>query len=530
MRCTLGETRLLRSSQLQELGKPASDNFVRHQVHAGTTGERQDAIQLDTIRLRRVHVAEKMQSSDAARGYSRTHGERFRHELHELLRIPSLSGDRAHAHDIMRAAEWLAGHLDILGVDNVQVMPTDGHPVVYGEWLGAGSDKPTVLVYGHYDIVPAAIQDGWNTPPFEPTEQDGKIYARGVSDDKGQLFVHLKAFESYVKTSGGAPVNLKFLFEGEEEIGSINLTPFLKAHLDLLKADLCVISDTSMRVIDEPVILHSLRGMTYMEVTVRGPSNDLHSGVWGGAVHNPALALVEILSRLHNPDHSIAVPGFYEDIVSLTPEERLELSKSAITDEQAKQATHVSATWGEATFSIRERVSTRPTIEINGLLSGWTGAGPKTIIPAHAMAKLSCRLVGNQDAEKIYRQVRRYIESITPASVAVQVELVSTSGPALIDYTIPEMQAAARAYQIGWGAEPIFVRGGGSIPVVADIYSLMSIPVIMMGYGLDDDGIHGPNEHLSIEMFHRGVETAIVYLEELASLSSGVDALATLKA
>ncbi|MGH2515193.1 MAG: M20/M25/M40 family metallo-hydrolase, partial [Ktedonobacterales bacterium] len=291
-------------------------------------------------------------------------------------------------------------------------MPTGGHPVVYGEWLGAGVDKPTVLVYGHYDVVPAAMEDGWHTPPFEPTEKDGQIYARGVSDDKGQMFVHVKALESSMKT-GGAPVNLKFLIEGEEEIGSVNLTPFLKTHLELLKADLCVISDSSMRVIEEPVILHSLRGMTYMEVSVRGPSDDLHSGTWGGAVHNPALALVEILSRLHNPDSSIAVPGFYDDVVPLTPEERQELAKSAITNEQARQTTHVAATWGEAAYSIRERVSARPTMEINGLLSGWTGAGPKTIIPARAMAKLSCRLVGNQDPEQIYQQVKEYIESIT---------------------------------------------------------------------------------------------------------------------
>lgn len=396
-----------------------------------------------------------------------------------------------------------------------------GHPAVYGEWLGAGPDKPTVLVYGHYDVVPAAIEDGWNTPPFEPVEKDGQIYARGASDDKGQMFVHAKAFESYMKTSGGAPVNLKFFLEGEEEIGSVNLTPFLKAHLDLLKADLCVISDSTMRVIEEPVILHSLRGMTNMEIAVQGPSDDLHSGAWGGAVHNPALTLVEILSRLHNPDHSIAVPGFYDAVVPLTPEERQELAKSALSDEQVKQTTHIPATWGEAAYSIRERVSARPTMEINGLLSGWTGPGPKTIIPARAMAKLSCRLVGNQDPQQIFQQVKQYVESNTPPSVSVQVTLLNTSGPALIDYHIPEMQAASRAYEKVWGAKPIFGRGGGSIPVVAEIFNLMHIPVVMMGFGLDDDGFHGTNEHLSIEMFHRGVETAIVYLDELARLPRG---------
>jgi acetylornithine deacetylase/succinyl-diaminopimelate desuccinylase-like protein len=453
--------------------------------------------------------------SEAARKYSRDHSERFRHELDELLRIPSISTEPEHAAEMRRAADWLAAHLDILGAANVQVMPTGGHPVVYGEWLGAGADKPTALVYGHYDVVPAAVDDGWDTPPFEPNERDGDIYARGASDNKGQFFIHLKAFEAYLKT-GVAPVNLKFLLEGEEEIGSPHLLSFLEAHLDLLRADVCVISDTSMPTIDQPVILHSLRGMTYMQVTVHGPADDLHSGTWGGAVHNPALALVEILSRLHNPDHSVAVPGFYDDVVPLTPEERQELAKTVITDEEVMRATRVPATWGEAEYSIRERVSARPTMEINGLLSGWTGAGPKTIIPTQAMAKLSCRLVGNQDPQTIYERVKQYIESIAPQTVTLEFILLSTSKPALIDFNLPQMQAAVRAYERAWGARPVFGRGGGSIPVVADIFNLMHIPVVMMGYGLDDDGFHGANEHLSVEMFHRGVETAIVYLEELA--------------
>jgi acetylornithine deacetylase/succinyl-diaminopimelate desuccinylase-like protein len=272
-----------------------------------------------------------------------------------------------------------------------------------------------------------------------------------------------------MKTAGAAPINLKSFLEGEEEVGSVDLSPFLEENQAVLKADLCVISDSSMRVIEEPVILHSLRGMTYIEIHVLGPSDDLHSGAWGGAVHNPALALVEILSRLHNPDHSVAVPGFYDDVVSLTLEERSELDKTAISDEQAQETTGGLATWGEVNYTIKERVSARPTLEINGLLSGWTGAGPKTIIPSKAMAKLSCRLVGNQDPDKIYGQLQRYIESITPPTVTIDVSLLSKSGPALIDYHLPEMQAAARAYARGWGARPNFTRGGGSIPVVAGI-------------------------------------------------------------
>lgn len=264
--------------------------------------------------------------------------------------------------------------------------------------------------------------------------------------------------------------------------------------------------------------MHSLRGMTYLEVEVTGPHDDLHSGFYGGAVHNPALALVEILSRMHNPDHSIAVPGFYDDVVPLSEEERTEVAKTDMSEEELLAATGVPSQWGEQEFSIRERVSARPTLEINGIGSGWTGPGPKTIIPARAMAKISCRLVGSQDPHAIYDRIREYIESLTPPTVNVDVRLITTGEPALIDFRLPEMQAAARAYEIGWGAAPVFTRGGGSIPIVADIYNLMKMPVVMMGYGLDTDGLHGTNEHFTIEMFHRGIETAIVYLDELAGI------------
>lgn len=458
------------------------------------------------------------QSSDAARAWSRQQGERFLSELFELLRIPSMSADPAHAADVRAAADWLAASLSAIGAQNVAVMPTAGHPVVYGEWLGAGPDARTVLVYGHYDVVPALIEDGWNTPPFEPVIIDGKIYARGATDDKGQLFIHAKALESYLQTGDGPPVNLKFLLEGEEEVSSPNLRPFIEEHLDLLRADVVVISDSSMATIEEPSIMHSLRGMTYFEIHVTGPHDDLHSGFYGSAVHNPALALVEILSQLHHPDHSIAVPGFYDDVVPLSDEERAEVAKTDMSVEQLLAATGSPAPWGEEAFTIRERVSARPTLEINGLLSGWTGPGPKTIIPATAMAKVSCRLVGNQDPHTIFENIRDFIAQIAPDTVSVRVELLTTGEPALIDFTIPEMQAAARAYERGWGHRPVFTRGGGSIPIVADIISLMHVPVVMMGYGLDTDGLHGTNEHFSVEHFQRGIETAIVYLEELAAL------------
>ncbi|HZR58910.1 MAG TPA: dipeptidase [Terriglobales bacterium] len=457
-------------------------------------------------------------SSEKARKYSRDHAERFRHELHEFLRIPSLSGDPAHASDVKRAAEWLAAELHALGIGTAKIMPTGGHPVVYGEWSGAGPDKPTVLVYGHYDVVPAVIEDGWDTPPFEPVEKDGKIFARGATDDKGQLFIHVKALESYLETNGGPPVNMKLLIEGEEEVSSPNLKPFIEANLDLLKADVCMISDSSMRTIEEPAITHSLRGMTYIQVEVQGPKDDLHSGFWGGATHNPALALAEILSKLYNPDNTIAVPGFYDDVISLTAEERDMIAKTELTEEQFKEATGVPAIWGDNKYTIRERVSARPTLDINGLWSGYSGPGPKTIIPAKAGAKLSSRLVSNQDPEKIYKLLKKRIEELAPPTVKVKVSLLTKGKPALIPFDLPEMQAATRAYEKGWGHKPVFTRGGGSIPIVADICNMMNIPVVMMGYGLDSDGLHAANEHYSIEMFHRGIETSIVYLDELAQL------------
>jgi acetylornithine deacetylase/succinyl-diaminopimelate desuccinylase-like protein len=432
-------------------------------------------------------------STQAAIQYARNHAGRFQHELSEMLRIPSLSADPEYADELRRMAEWLVEHLRDLGIENARTMPTAGPPVVYGEWLGAGKDKPTVLVYGHYDVVPAVMEDGWDHPPFDPVIKDGKVFARGATDNKGQLFIHIKALESYLE-SGGAPVNVKILLEGEEEISSPNLTPFIKEHIGLLKADVCVVSDTSMRVIEEPAITHSLRGMTYIEIEVDGPKEDLHSGLWGGAAHNPALALVEILSKLYNPDNTIAVPGFYDDVVPLKEEEREMIAKAALTEEQYRETTGVLATWGDENYTLRERVSARPTLDINGMWSGWAGPGPKTIIPAKAGAKLSSRLVGNQDPHKIYELMRKYIESITPETVSVKVSLLTTGWPALVPFDLPEMQAAVRAYEKGWGYTPVFTRG-------------------------DSDGLHSPNEHYSLKMFQRGIETAIIYLNELAQLS-----------
>lgn len=459
-----------------------------------------------------------MTASDNARQYARENANRFKDELFEMLRIPSLSGDPAHAGDVRSMADWLASHMISLGLEQVQVMETAGHPVVYGQWMGAGESAPTVLVYGHYDVVPASMEDGWNTNPFEPAEKDGIIYARGATDDKGQLFIHVKALESYLQTEGAAPVNVKFLLEGEEEVSSPNLLPFIQEHLELLRADVCVISDSSMATIEEPAVTHSLRGMTYLEVEVTGPREDLHSGFFGGAVKNPGNALAEIIASLFNQDGTIAVEGYYDDVVELSDDEREMIARTDMSEQQLKDATGTSTPWGDERFTIKERVSARPTMDVNGLWGGYSGPGPKTIIPASAGAKISSRLVANQDPDKMFELIKSHIERVAPDSVSVDVRLLTVGRPALIPFDLPEMQAAARAYEKGWGHAPVFTRGGGSIPVVADITDLMQIPVVMMGYGLDTDGLHSPNEHYRVEMFDRGIQTAIVYLEELANI------------
>ena len=449
--------------------------------------------------------------------YASEHADQFLGQLIDLLKIPSISAfTSTHGAYIRQTAEWIASDMRAIGLQHVQVMSTAGNPVVYGEWLNAGADKPTVLVYGHYDVQPAdKAQDGWTSEPFEPEIRDGFIYARGSADDKGQMFIHVKAVEAYLKTNGSLPVNIKFLIEGEEEVGSKNLEAFIHDNADLLSADVCLISDTGMERIEQPAIVNSVRGMTYMEIHVWGPSHDLHSGQFGGVVHNPALALVEILSKMHNPDHSIAVPGFYDDVLPLSDNDREELAKTELSEEEVKSTSGVPMTWGEASFIRRERVGARPTFEINGLYSGHIGEGAKTVLPARAMAKVSCRLVANQDSLKIYELVKAYVAKLTPPTVFSEVKLLNRGEPAATQLDTPFMQAAVRAYEKSWGARPIFVREGGSIPVVADFQKILGIPVIMMGYSLNSAGAHGPDEHFSVEMFHKGIATSITFLDEV---------------
>jgi acetylornithine deacetylase/succinyl-diaminopimelate desuccinylase-like protein len=448
--------------------------------------------------------------------YAHEHAAAFRDQLYDLLRIPSVSTDSTHAGDVRRAAEWLADDLRRIGMRNVAVMPTGGHPVVYADWLDAGADKPTVLIYGHYDVQPAdKDKDGWTSEPFEPVERNGFIYARGSSDDKGQAFLHVKAIESYLKTDGKLPVNVKLILEGEEEVGSKNLAPFLKTYASMLKADIAVISDTGMAKIDQPEITRSLRGLTYMQLDVTGAARDLHSGGYGGAIPNPALILAQMIAKLHNPDHSIAVPGFYDKVRPVSQQDHDEIAKFAQSEEEYLKITGAPGTWGEAAYTVEERIVARPTLEINGLLSGWTGEGAKTVLPAKAMAKISCRLVADQDPTEIYELVKAYIAQIAPPNVRAELSLISVGDPASIDPTLPAMQAAVKAYERGWGKAPLYARTGGSIPVVADFKRLLGVDTVMLGFGLNDDGAHGPDEHYSVEMFHRGIDTAIYYLEEV---------------
>ena len=448
--------------------------------------------------------------------YAHDHAQEFRQQLYELIRIPSVSTDPAHKGDVQKAAEWVASELKRVGAQHVEIIPTAGHPVVYADWLGAGADAPTILIYGHYDVQPAdKIADGWTSEPFEPVERDGQIVARGSSDDKGQMFIHIKVLESYLATEGKLPVNIKFMYEGEEEVASPNLKPFIRANKERLKADVCVISDGGRFEKTRPNIDYSVRGMTYMQLNVSGPTQDLHSGGFGGMVHNPALALAQIISKLHNADNSVAVPGFYDDVRPLDAEEQAEIKKQVVTDDMIKEAAGVTETWGEAGYSLVERNTARPTLEINGLLSGWTGEGAKTVLPAKAMAKISCRLVANQDPHKIYELVKAYIAQITPPAIHSEVKLLNAADPATVDIHMPEMKAAKRAYEKVWQMEPLLARGGGTLPVIADLKNELGLSSLMMSYGGDNDGAHGPDEHFPIELFHKGIDTAIVFLTEV---------------
>lgn len=450
--------------------------------------------------------------------FAETHADEFVEQLKDWLRIPSVSTLSSHKPDIRRAAEWVNAHLAEIGISRCEMFETAGNPLVYAEWLGAGEDAPTVLIYGHYDVQPADDPDKqWKTAPFEPVVQNGNLYARGATDDKGQTFTQIKAIQALLQ-EGALPVNVKFLIEGEEESGSTQLYPFVEQHTDLLKADVVVISDTSILGLDRPSIVYGLRGLLGIEIIVRGPAHDLHSGIYGGAVHNPLHALADILSAMHDADGRVAVPGFYDKVRALSDDERAELAKTPFTLERLEHETGVRQDYGEPEYAIHERLGARPTFEINGLVGGWIGEGGKTVLPMNGTAKITCRLVPDQDPLEIFEQISAYVTRITPPTVTSEVQFKHKGLWAIIDRTSPYMQAAVQAYEDGFGARPVFMLEGGSVPIVGTFQKALNAPVIMMGFGLPDDNLHAPNEKFSLACFARGIKTAISFYQRVGAL------------
>lgn len=450
--------------------------------------------------------------------YARSHQERFLEELKAFLRIPSISTQAEHRPDMIRAAVWLRDQLLATGFPRAEVMPTRGHPIVYAEWLAAGPDKPTVLIYGHYDVQPPEPFDLWRTPPFEPTVAGDSLFARGASDDKGQLYVHVKALEAFQQTTGAPPVNIKMIIEGEEEIGSPCLDPFIREHRDLLRADVALISDSHILGKDLPTIVYALRGMAYVEVEVTGPAGDLHSGIYGGAVHNPINALCAMIAKLQDENGRILIPGFYDKVRDLEPEERAELAKVPFDREVWLAEAGVTRDWGEPTYTIIERTTARPTLDVNGIWGGYIQPGAKTVLPSKAFAKISMRLVPDQNHEEISCLIADYFQMIAPPTVTVEVRDLHGGEGAMVRRDSPAMDAAFRAYTAAFGREPIFMREGGSIPVVATFQKVLGIDTILMGFGLPDDNLHAPNEKLSVSNFHRGVQTSLHFLTHLAEI------------
>lgn len=450
--------------------------------------------------------------------YARAHAADFEGYYLNLLRIPSISTLRDHAQDVERAAAWLITFMQRIGCQRAEMFRKPGClPLVYGEWNGAGPDAPTVLVYGHYDVQPAEMADGWETDPFQPVVKEGRVYARGALDSKCHVVAHLSALESLI--AAGGPVNVKVLFEGEEESGSTHIFEFVKANADLLRSDGVVISDGSMPDENQPVLVYGLRGISTMEVIVQGPGRDLHSGHYGGTVHNPVQALVEMLAQLHDADGRVTVPGFYEAVRPLDEAERARLAQ-ALPHVQAEwgAVTGAPQPWGEPAYALNERIGARPTLEINGIAGGYAGEGFKTVLPARATAKISCRLVPDQQPEAIVRQVRDHLRALAPPTVRVDVRVIDTGAPGvLLDPATPAMQAVVAAYEAGWGTRPILTREGGSVPVVAAFAAALDAPLVLMPFGYKGGGAHGPNEYMVLEMFHKGIATALHFYDNLAA-------------
>jgi len=452
--------------------------------------------------------------------YVRANRERYLAELREFLAIPSISTLDEHKPDIQRAAEWVAAQLRSFGMDKVQIMPTPRHPVVYGEWLGAGKSVPTVMIYGHYDVQPVDPLELWTSDPFKAEVRGDYLFARGSSDMKGQVMASLKAVEAVVRTTG-LPVNVKWLIEGEEEIGSEHLGDFIKEHKDLLSCDFCLNPDAGMLAPDKPTITTGLRGLAYFELRVYGPAKDLHSGLFGGTVHNPAQALIELVAGMHDKNGRVTLPGFYDKVRRLSGKERAEFKRLPITERELKKIMGVTALWGEKQFIPAERLGARPTLEVNGLLSGFTGQGSKTVIPAWAMAKISCRLVPDQTPEETHRQMLKYLKANAPKDIRWELVNLHNAGAALVDSNSEGVRALARALESVWGRRPYFKREGGSIGSVVLLQKYVGADSLLTGFGLPDDNVHSPNEKLHLPTWYKGIEAFTHFFFNLTSHRRG---------
>ena len=447
--------------------------------------------------------------------YARQNQQRFLSELKDLLRIPSVSTLEEHKSDVQKAADFVASELRRIGMEHVEIIPTKGHPLIYADWLNA-SGKPTVLCYAHYDVQPPDPLDEWVTPPFEPTERNNNIYARGAVDDKGQLWMEIKAIEALMKGHDGKlPLNVKFIIEGEEEVGGEGIASYVASKPKDLKADFALVSDTDFFADGLPTLCVGLRGMIYTELEVRGAKTDLHSGMYGGAAPNPFVALAHIIAKLKDENGHILIPGFYDDVVPPSPEE-LAAWKSLPFDEEHYREAEVGSRElvGESGFSVMERTWARPTLDVHGMPGGFTGAGAKTVIPAKALAKVSMRLVPNMTPARAFALYKSYVEKIAPAGVDVAVRLIHSGDACLIPVNNPYIQAATRALHEVWGKDTVFIRSGGSIPIVGDFDRHLGLPSVMMGFGLPDDNIHAPNEKFKLQNFELGIRSLIRFMEE----------------
>jgi acetylornithine deacetylase/succinyl-diaminopimelate desuccinylase-like protein len=438
-------------------------------------------------------------------------------ELFAFLRLASVSTDPAYAAPTAAAADWLAERLAAAGLENVRVIPTARHPLVYADWLHAGPDAPTVLIYGHYDVQPVDPLELWDTPPFEPQARDDYVYARGAADDKGQVYIHVKAAEAYLRTAGRLPLNVKFLIEGEEEIGSANLRAFIPQNRELLAADSALISDSAIVGPDQPALVYSLRGNCHVQLKLTGPARDLHSGTYGGSINNPLNALGHLLAKLKNEFGHIMIPGFYDRVRPLSLEERELLAAFPLSEADWLAQTGAPALWGEPEYTLVERIGARPTLDVTGMWGGYIGEGAKTVLPSSAHAKVSMRLVPDQDPAEIAALFEKFVREVLPPSVSVEMRLGGMSRAALIDRDTAPMRAAAAAYETTFGRPPVFMREGGSIPVVSDFEGQLGLPTVLMGFGLPGDHIHSPNERFYLPNFHKGIETSIHYLALLAA-------------